>query len=503
MFKGFDKSNPYKKEKMETLIFLLLFGWSDEICIAQDTIEISYPIAVPYKSDSILCIWREEFSWDGIRIKGSFFDCSTWLLPKQLSPDFLSDLAGWNGRPGLTVDSSNNIWIAWYYGEHPCKQKTIEPTWGIYTRTYDGTEWGAPAFAETSMTSELTMCTAKDGRVLIGWEEDTHIDTWGYNSLRIGWYEDTCWSRLWGIQAYGVTGSGCGETYSYGLGDLTTDTSNSVFISYIEHYSYWTPDTIITAGTVIIKEFKEDTVIEIDRITGLWQYNWNPVIDVDSENRLWLVWVVIDEDGITNLNSYCYQGYVLKAITTDSFADLEPSIVCHNNGVPWVTWTSKRDYSIWTAYYIGENWHSERVSKEDSSYNSNPYIIEGPQGKLWVFWQKSKGDTNSICCSWREQVGIKENVTPKPQSIKLEVSPNPFTQRTIISYSLNKHCKDYTMNNSRLTIYDISGRLIQTFYLTNDQSQVTWNTNKLPGGIYFLHLNIGNIKKVKKLILIK
>ncbi|MDI6841089.1 MAG: hypothetical protein QMD71_09660 [bacterium] len=70
--------------------------------------------------------------------------------------------------------------------------------------------------------------------------------------------------------------------------------------------------------------------------------------------------------------------------------------------------------------------------------------------------------------------GIKEKTTHL-QDKKLEVLPNLFSQKTVIRYSFpqairlvgdpseNGKRNDYTINDSRLTIHDLAGRLVKSF----------------------------------------
>ncbi len=90
----------------------------------------------------------------------------------------------------------------------------------------------------------------------------------------------------------------------------------------------------------------------------------------------------------------------------------------------------------------------------------------------------------------------------------LQNYPNPFTQKTVIRYSLN----DYTINDLRLTIYDLAGRLVRTFPIThspnNPITKVVWNGKNDSGenviaGIYFCKLKVGNkSSQTRKLLLL-
>ncbi|MDD5530242.1 MAG: T9SS type A sorting domain-containing protein [bacterium] len=92
------------------------------------------------------------------------------------------------------------------------------------------------------------------------------------------------------------------------------------------------------------------------------------------------------------------------------------------------------------------------------------------------------------------------------QNLKLEVSQNPFSKSTVISFSVgNRHA-------CSLRIYNIAGKLVKSFPITqlpnSPMTTVTWdgtdnNANKLKSGIYFVKLTSGNTKLTKKLILMK
>ena len=78
--------------------------------------------------------------------------------------------------------------------------------------------------------------------------------------------------------------------------------------------------------------------------------------------------------------------------------------------------------------------------------------------------------------------------------------PNPFVQSTVIRYQLPVKAK------VRLRIYDISGRMVKVL-VNGDQTageyKVEWTTKGLTSGIYFVKLEAGTQKQVKKLILMK
>ncbi len=105
-------------------------------------------------------------------------------------------------------------------------------------------------------------------------------------------------------------------------------------------------------------------------------------------------------------------------------------------------------------------------------------------------------------------VGIEESekITPKDFSLSQNY-PNPFTQSTVISYSLGKNHNNLT----QLTIYDLCGKIVREIPINNSQltiNEVTWDGKdkagkKVASGIYFYKLENDNYVATKKMHLLK
>jgi hypothetical protein len=97
-------------------------------------------------------------------------------------------------------------------------------------------------------------------------------------------------------------------------------------------------------------------------------------------------------------------------------------------------------------------------------------------------------------------IPAEENET-KTGDENLKISPNPFSYRTMISYSLS------STNTYKLTIYDLAGRTIRTWNLNNLNShEIAWDGSneigqKVNTGIYLCVLSAGEHKVTKKLVL--
>jgi hypothetical protein len=119
-----------------------------------------------------------------------------------------------------------------------------------------------------------------------------------------------------------------------------------------------------------------------------------------------------------------------------------------------------------------------------------------------------------ISCDTLPAVGIHEDFSYQmPSSFALHQSyPNPFQISTLIRYNLpvvrgqGSGVSEYEKINVRLSIFDITGRLVETLV---DKPQdpgfyeVQWDGMDLSSGIYFYRLQVNNFTDTKRLILLR
>jgi photosystem II stability/assembly factor-like uncharacterized protein len=101
-----------------------------------------------------------------------------------------------------------------------------------------------------------------------------------------------------------------------------------------------------------------------------------------------------------------------------------------------------------------------------------------------------------------ELVGVDEGLgsdLPLATHQLLQNRPNPFSGRTVISYSLPSAA------HVTLDVYDLSGRLVET--LINETKgpgihSASWNANGRAAGLYFYRLRAGDFKSTRKMVVI-
>ena len=92
-------------------------------------------------------------------------------------------------------------------------------------------------------------------------------------------------------------------------------------------------------------------------------------------------------------------------------------------------------------------------------------------------------------------VGMDDNKMPESYSFSIQANPNPFNSKVTISFSLIQACK------VQLTVYDVQGRLVETLEnrrIIKGHHRLTWTNDT--SGIYFVMLDAGNTRKVKKIV---
>ncbi|MCK4307247.1 T9SS type A sorting domain-containing protein, partial [candidate division WOR-3 bacterium] len=104
---------------------------------------------------------------------------------------------------------------------------------------------------------------------------------------------------------------------------------------------------------------------------------------------------------------------------------------------------------------------------------------------------------------WLEIEPSKNSLEFRVESLEFMVCPNPFTEKTVIRYSLNEN---RTIHDLRLTIHDIAGREIET--LVNEQKKagnytLSIDMRNFSSGIYFVTLRTSDTRASKKIILME
>ncbi len=180
------------------------------------------------------------------------------------------------------------------------------------------------------------------------------------------------------------------------------------------------------------------------------------------------------------------------------------------------TTTGRRFVVYWLGVEAEDNYTDKllNLTVSDTAISS-AVLIDFVSGAVNDIPAYSAGDTSTTfdslpiadfpyCVALNWNTGIQENADFKSQSVKLEVYPNPSRSGEVIIRCSVGGIE--TIHNSRITIYDISGRLVREIPINNlrfTNHEVVWDTEKLGGGVYFIRFTADNYNITKKFILLR
>jgi hypothetical protein len=288
--------------------------------------------------------------------------------------------------------------------------------------------------------------------------------------------------------------------------DFNNDSRSDIVIASATTEVYFSTDTGFvkqvlgytwTGGcTLIVSDFDNDKDIDILKFGQYY----------NNTNRIYMF------KNIGN-NEFSQQHY----FDFSPFCSYAQTADFNNDSLPDMIFTTNNNSGLYIYHNIGnfiikyrqfiphEKTNPKGLFCED--YDNNGYIdiaftsgVGGIDYYLNILFNDGKGIF--------QEYPISNNETPNSQlqNRNLQCFPNPFSNKTTISISLNKNEK------IRLEIYDIQGKLIKTFVYDKPHAgvyKIIWNGDDLNGkeiqaGIYFYSLIInGKVSDTKKMLVVK
>ncbi|MFA5034091.1 MAG: T9SS type A sorting domain-containing protein [bacterium] len=304
---------------------------------------------------------------------------------------------------------------------------------------------------------------------------------------------------------------------------LTTDIHNNVIVSlrigdnnesYVVKYSpagdsLWAiqfDDTIINAGPITMG--KDNNII---LASTLYETDTSCIICISK----------FDSMG-TNISrkKYAYNQAIFSRdiaidntgnIITAGFVEIK---IDSNYSWSVTKYTPNGDSILWNRIYNKENIGfgcGVAVNSKNEIFVTGASVLND----TIPIWRTLKYDSNGNLIAVEESSSPQSNPKSALQNPQLNVSQNPFSKSTIITYSVPRlpavgGNNYYT--NTLLTIYDIAGKLVKSFPITQSPNSpitsVPWDGTDNNGrltktGIYFVRLTAGDFSTTKKLILIR
>jgi hypothetical protein len=420
--------------------------------VMNDTIHIVY-----HSSDSIYYIYSTD---EGI----------SWENPSMLSSGIY---------PGFDIDTYGFRHIVW---------QQFDPAHGTYEIYYDCLDDYAPPLniSETPANSIFPDVVVDTGLVAhIVWVEDIS----SYNYI----YYRTCYAGALGdtfrLSNYGSTEA----TYSY--------PSISIFKPNNRIYALWDCfDPGSYSPYQIHCRYKENNIWSATQTWASYLAMRHSSIDFshgwDSLSACW------EDSSSGNLEAFFYGGNGGGYPTQGR--SMYP--VISTVGLTWsyLFWqedSAGHEDIYYHLYYIMQGWHSSGSLRELFNIQE-PIRFPNCCGAYLIWTQGNTPPYSIYFTDFEYPIGITTN--EHNEKIQLDISPNPFTDKTCIKIPSTK-------SQTTLKIYNSVGQLIKAFSLPTVYSSIhntIWDGTdikgiKVPSGTYFCILELDNEILLKKLVKLK
>jgi hypothetical protein len=150
------------------------------------------------------------------------------------------------------------------------------------------------------------------------------------------------------------------------------------------------------------------------------------------------------------------------------------------------------------------------VDTISSSIPDTSYLFTGHAQGVFYYYVRGSNTTygwGDYSCLERANivVGVIEEHSVDPVKPSFSLSPNPFRHKTNIKFQIpNAKCQ--------IRIYDVTGGLVKSFISSTPHARrpthIIWDgtdhvDRRVPAGIYFVHFEVGDFRKIEKAILLR
>jgi hypothetical protein len=262
-----------------------------------------------------------------------------------------------------------------------------------------------------------------------------------------------------------------------------------------------------------------------DGIASQW-----PAMDTDHNGGIHLTWYDY------KYSPYPWTGDILYGTSADSgntWFDIDSLTVSHRAVASDILAENSNLHLVWEddrydfddnfeIYYrmsadLGQTWGSEVRLTDAINWSRMPSLAcDGHY--LHLFWSDARDDSNNhISEVYYKRKDLSQGVTEIESSVQytqpwFEVYPTLFTENITIKQSawcMEQRGKEQLTNNAPMSyalctkVYDISGKELRTKRETEMGGigeTVRIDTKALPCGVYFVELQVGNVREVHKVV---
>ena len=446
----------------------LALAWTTPVNISNTSGVSIFGSLVEDNLGNIHVVWQDN-TYGNNEILYCFYNGIDWSSPYNISND-LTD----SERTDITRDAFGQLHVVWQ------DYQLGEILWVCH----NGLEWSSPVNISNSPGHSNCPCITADdsGNVFVVW-----YDIEGQSDIYFAVFDGTSWSM-----AQNLTDDPVDSAYP----DIAVDSKGHVHLVWMDYADI----------DIYYSEYDGNSWTEPIDISPLPGWSCDPRIALDSQDNPHVIWEE-RKDGYHVYYAY-YDGQAWSS--PYEIADGHyPAIICGPNDNAHVVWGN--DYIIYHSFGTDTSWSApEDVSQSPEARCLCPEIQKIAGGNVHVIWDYWDEQFHSdIFHSHNGMTGIVQNEKrPSLKDFALEQNyPNPFNASSIITF----HISETKLNRTVMKIFNVLGEEVATLVDQAQASgfyQVSWNGqdkfgNDVASGIYFCQLQVGDYRKVKKLLLIR
>ncbi|MBN1232611.1 MAG: hypothetical protein JXA60_04575 [Candidatus Coatesbacteria bacterium] len=471
---------------MNCLLVLLLSSflineteWSPLIDISQGWFENSLPTAISANSDTVWTFFQEMYN---VQSSGDVFGI-TYTVEDVLGQkqNISRKEDRYNGHAIGCIDDLNRIWVVW--------NENYNYMTSIHGKYRDGGNWSSDIkisgdnikcwwpYAQIDSTKRLNIIYCNDfsstiqNIVLV-----TYKSTEGFsNPLFIS-----------------------NESYYDHDPSLTPGNNGKVMIAWERHFdsdnckilysigekeAFSIPDTIAEAPSGI-----KDCEVDISYYKGRYHAFWTRMNNAGEQYLLW-----------SNLDPQTAKWTNPQRIDDGYKEQRAKSLNSSYSGRLYVAYTiieNDRAYRrIAVKYYDGEQWSNREFLTEEDKTCDHVYLTNWGNS-IWAVFCHLENNNSRIYARY-----LKQNASfNKKRIIKAEKSPCTILFENPVRR--NSHINLESVNDGRMIIIDLNGKVKESIYLAKGKSRIRCNLSS--GVYYFVFESSGSaIKTVKKAVVIE
>ncbi len=227
-----------------------------------------------------------------------------------------------------------------------------------------------------------------------------------------------------------------------------------------------------------------------------------PSISVNQSGMLGILWTQ-DDNVFLRLSYDSGENWDSLIQVTPIQVSIDLGDIVFDYGRIIIAWPNDYENKLFInkSYDEGQSWDEPYWLDRDSFYyDSWSPALASAKDRIYAAWYNEGSDRDSFTTTgvyfsyWPYyEDAVDDDQDNLPSAISLSAYPNPFNSSAILSLN--------NMADAEISIYDITGRLVET--LKADKGQSVWDASGVSSGVYFARVQDSGLSKSIKLVLLK